>query len=201
MRDSASLISPGSNGRQLAERENLERFAHLLDVGGGSGGLAIAACQACPSLRATNVELPRIVPIARGFVKDSGLAGRIEVIEGDVTRSPPTGSYDVAVFLNLLQVLPQDQARRALSNVGSSIESGGSLYTVGHVLEDSRLAPAVAVGVNLVFLAIYDGGQSHTESEHRAWLAEAGFGDVEVRYGAGPAGASVIVARKPRGPA
>jgi hypothetical protein len=51
--------------------------------------------------------------------------------------------------------------------------------------------------MNLVFLSVYDGGQSYTESEHRAWLREAGFNDVEVRHGAGPGGSTVIVARKP----
>jgi hypothetical protein len=64
------------------------------------------------------------------------------------------------------------------------------------VLDDSRLAPTNAVGINLVFLSIYDGGQSYTEGEHRGWLAEAGFGQVEVRYGAGPVGSTIIVARK-----
>ena len=36
-----------ATGRQLAESEKLAGFRHPLDVGGGSGGLAIAACQAC----------------------------------------------------------------------------------------------------------------------------------------------------------
>jgi 2-hydroxy-4-(methylsulfanyl)butanoate S-methyltransferase len=185
-----------ATGRQLAESEKLATFRHLLDVGGGSGGLAIAACQACPDLRATVVELPKVAAIARGFVGEAGLVDRVQVIADDVLQHPPAGSYDVAVFRNLIQVLSRDQARQALSNVGAKIEAGGTIYIVGHVLEDSRLAPANAVGINLVFLSIYDGGQSYTEGEHRGWLAEAGFSQVEVRYGAGPVGSTVIVARK-----
>jgi hypothetical protein len=50
--------------------------------------------------------------------------------------------------------------------------------------------------MNLVFLNIYDAGASHTEAEHRAWLTEAGFADVEVRYGAAPGNVSIILARK-----
>jgi hypothetical protein len=52
--------------------------------------------------------------------------------------------------------------------------------------------------LNLVFLSIYDEGQAYTEREHRAWLAEASFYDVDVQYGASPGGASLVVARKTR---
>jgi hypothetical protein len=67
---------------------------------------------------------------------------------------------------------------------------------VGHLLEDSRLCPAAAVGLNLVFLSIYDEGQAYTETEHRTWLAEASFSEISVQYGAAPGGASIVTARK-----
>jgi hypothetical protein len=69
-------------------------------------------------------------------------------------------------------------------------------FIVGHLLEDSRLSPAAAVGINLVFLSIYDEGQAYTETEYRNWLAEAGFSDICVQYGAAAGGASIVVARK-----
>jgi SAM-dependent methyltransferase len=185
-----------ATGRQLAASEGLAKFKSLLDVGGGSGGLAIGACESCPDLRATVVELPRIAAIAREFVSQSVHVERIRVLPADVTRAPAPGSYDVAVLRNLIQVLSRDEARRVLANVAASLEPGGALYIVGHVLDDSRLAPVAAVGINLVFLSIYDAGQSYTEGEHRRWLAEAGLADVEIRYGAGPVGSTIIVARK-----
>jgi 2-hydroxy-4-(methylsulfanyl)butanoate S-methyltransferase len=46
------------NGRDFAA------YKSLLDVGGGSGGISIAACNANPGLSATIVELPRIAPFA-----------------------------------------------------------------------------------------------------------------------------------------
>jgi hypothetical protein len=76
------------------------------------------------------------------------------------------------------------------------MRADGALFIVGHVLEDSRLSPAAAVGINLVFLSIYDEGQAYTETEYRIWLAEAGFSDICVQYGAAAGGASIVVARK-----
>ena len=52
--------------------------------------------------------------------------------------------------------------------------------------------------MNLIFLSIYDAGQAYTEREHRSWLDDAGFADIEVQYGAAPAGMSIVLARKTR---
>jgi predicted O-methyltransferase YrrM len=185
-----------ATGRQLAASEGFTGARSLLDVGGGSGGVAIGACEARPGLTATIVELPRISSIARSFVAEAGLDARIAVLEADLIQAPPAGLHEVGVLRNLLQVLSAEQCRRVVHHVGAAIAPGGVIYIVGHVLEDSRLAPPHAVAMNLVFLNVYDAGASHTEAEHRVWLAEAGFADVEVRYGAGPGNASIIVARK-----
>ena len=63
---------------------------------------------------------------------------------------------------NLIRVLGPDAACRALRNVGQVIERGGYLFIVGHVLQDSRLAPAEAVYLNLAFLSVYEDGAAAT---------------------------------------
>ena len=50
--------------------------------------------------------------------------------------------------------------------------------------------------MNIVFLNLFEGGQAHTEREHREWLREAGFSDI-VRDRL-PDGVDVLIARKPR---
>ncbi len=185
-----------ATGRQLATAFEFDRFQSLLDVGGGSGGVAIAACQSCGSLRATVLELPKVALIAKTFVEAAGLTQRVDVVATDILASPPEGTHDVAVLRNLLQVLSPDQARNALRHVGAAMHSGGELFIIGHVLDDGRLSPAPAVGMNLVFLSLYDDGQSYTETEHRSWLEEAGFKEISILFGAGPSGASIVRARK-----
>ena len=185
-----------ATGRQLATAYAFDRFQSLLDVGGGSGGVAIAACQSCETLRATVLELPRVAAIAKTFVEAASLTQRVDVVATDILAAPPGGKHDLAVLRYLLQVLSPDQARCALRNVGAALQAGGELFMIGHVLDDTRLSPEAAVGMNLVFLSLYDDGQSYTETEHRAWLEEAGFEDVSVHFGAGPNGASIVRARK-----
>jgi predicted nicotinamide N-methyase len=185
-----------ATGRQLATAFEFDRFKRLLDVGGGSAGVAIAACQTCGSLRATVLELPKVALIAKSFVEAAGLTQRIDVAATDILGTPPDGTHDVAVLRYLLQVLSPDQARLALRNVSAALRSGGEIFVIGHVLDDARQSPMPAVGMNLVFLSLYNDGQSYTETEHRSWLEESGFKDVSILFGAGPNGASIARACK-----
>ena len=185
-----------ATGRQLATAYDFARFNSLLDVGGGSGGVAIAACQSCATLRATVLELPRVAAIAKTFVETAGLSQRVDVVASDILSAPPKSAHDVAVLRYLLQVLSPDQSRLALRHVGVALRTGGELFIIGHVLNNARLSPDAAVVMNLVFLSLYGDGQSYTDAEHRSWLEEAGFTDVSVLFGAGPNGASIVRARK-----
>ena len=165
-----------SVGRELAARYDLSQHRSLVDVGGGSGGLAIAIADAYPHIQATVVDLPTVTPLTQRYVEEAGATGRVQVMTADVVNGPLAGSYDVAVMRALIQVISAGAARRALLNVGKAINPGGTLYIVSTgLLDNSRLSPPEAVAFNLVFLNIYDHGQAYTEQEHRDWLAEAGF--------------------------
>jgi SAM-dependent methyltransferase len=184
-------------GWKFAEAVDLGGQRHVLDVGGGSGGLSIALCQRWPGLRATVVELPSVATVAERRVREAGLADRIDVVRADILAAPLTGAFDVAILRSLLQVLSPEDARTALRHVRPALAPGGALYVLGQILDDDRLQPQGAVLLNLVFLAFYEGGASHTEAEHREWLAAAGFVDVE--RGVTSNGLNMVTARAPSG--
>jgi hypothetical protein len=181
-------------GKLLADTFNLKRFHKILDVAGGGGGFSIAACQACPELSSTVVDLPSVIPITRELVNEAGLADRIKAVPTDVCEHPPEGLFDAAILRNFIQVVSSVQARRALLNVAQALEPGGAILIWGRVLDDSRLAPFESVVQNLIFLNQYDEGQSYTEREYRDWLAEAGF--VDIQRTQQPGGHSIVSARK-----
>jgi SAM-dependent methyltransferase len=182
-------------GRDLAARFDLSSCRSLLDVGGGSGGLAMGVTEALPHIRATVVDLPTVTPITKRLVEEAGVGNRIQVVAADVVRDPLAGSYDVAVLSALLQVLSTDDARRSLKNIGRAVNQGGSIYIRGlGIIDNSRTSPPDLVGYNLVFINYYDEGQAYTEQEHMDWLTEAGFEGFE-RITL-PEGGSWITARK-----
>ena len=132
-------------------------------------------CANCPDLRATVVELPSVAAVTQRLVVDAGAAERVRVAAADVVTGPLTGSFDVAVLNNLLQVLSPDQAGIALRNVAQVVKPGGDIFISGLVLDDSSLSPLEVVAFNLQQLNQSDEGLAHTEQEHRGWLAAAGF--------------------------
>lgn len=165
----------GASARRLCKTYDMQRFRHLLDAGGGSGGLAIALLELCPDLSATVAELANVVPITRECVAEQDLGARLDVVEADLVNAPPPGHYDAIVMRSVLQVLGPDEAASAVRNVVAALEPGGELFVFGRMLDDSRLAPLDAVAVNVMFLNVYDAGQAYTESEYREWLQAAGL--------------------------
>ncbi|MDE3256869.1 MAG: methyltransferase [Gemmatimonadota bacterium] len=184
-----------ATGRDLAARFDFSSRTRLLDVGGGSGGLAIAATEVCPALNATVVDLPEVIPFTRRFIGEAKANQRIRTLAMDVTRQPVPGEFDVAVVKAFIQTLSPDRAAVALSHVGAALRPGGAVYILGNgILDDCRYSPPDAAIFNIVFLNIYRGGRAYTESEYRNWLLQAGLSDVRrVRQ---TNGSSIITARK-----
>jgi len=182
--------------RALLERYDFSSVKTLADVGSGGGGLAITITKACPHIKATAIDLPQVAPIAQKIIEEEGATDRVKVVAADVTSGPLPGSYDAAALRGVLQVLSPEEARLAVKHIGAALNPGGKIYIVGQILDDSRTAPLEAVGFNLAFINTYDAGESYTESQHRKWLSEAGFVDIErAKFLVGD-GSGVMTARK-----
>lgn len=190
-------LYPGAllDANRLMEQHDFSEFNTLLDVGGGSGGLAIAMVQANPHLQATVLDLPSITPITQQFITEANVAGRVQILAANAVHDSLTGSYDVIVARHLIQVLSADDSRALLANLAAVLNPGGVIFLVGWVLDNSRMSPKKTVGFNLILLNAYPDGQAYTEQEYRHWLNEVGFVDFE--RVAMSDGSSIVSARKP----
>jgi SAM-dependent methyltransferase len=182
--------------RALLSEYDFSSVKTLVDVGSGGAGIAITITKACPQISATAIDLPKVAPIAQKIVEEAGATERVKVVAADVLSGPLPGAYDVAALRAFIQVLAPQDARAALKNIGAAVKPGGKIYIIGQILDDSRRAPLEAVGFNLAFLNMFDTGESYTEGEHREWLGEAGFVDIE-RANFMLVDSGLITARKP----
>jgi 2-polyprenyl-3-methyl-5-hydroxy-6-metoxy-1,4-benzoquinol methylase len=169
--------------KRLSEKFDFSACRSLLDAGCGSGTLAIALTKLHPQLTATVVDLPTVTPITAQFVEKENAAEKVTVVSADLTKDSIPGSYDVAIIGSVLQTISAEDARKVVLNVGKVVEPGGQLFLFGSgMLQNSRLAPRAAVEFNLVFINVYDEGQSYTESEYTSWLEAAGFEEMNFNY-------------------
>lgn len=180
-------------GEELARRFDFSSYATLADVGGASGGLVASLVKANPHLQAAVTDLPSVTPVARTLLAEQGVSG-IDVIDWDVLTGPCSRTFDVVVLRALLQVLSPEQAAQAVVNIGKSVNPGGAVYILGHVIDDSKIAPVEEVIWFLFNLNWEDHAGFYTESDYRKMLVDADFRDVQ--RDRLPNGDHVIFARK-----
>jgi 2-hydroxy-4-(methylsulfanyl)butanoate S-methyltransferase len=170
-------------GRALAASLPLEGTASLLDVGAGSGALSIELCRAFPELRATLVDFPAVLDVARDHVDIAGLAGRIALRPGDAVHTPWPPDQDTVLMSYLLSALGDAEADSevdseidaVLAKAAASLRPGGSLVVHDFLLADDGPGPAGAALWNLQYVAHRPDGVSFTVAELRERLAAHGF--------------------------
>lgn len=101
------IIAPGAlpvldHVAPVIERDG----ATLLDIGTGSGLLAVAALKRWPHAHAIGVDPSRgILEVAQARARDAGVAERLELRHGDALDLPlPDGSVDAAVSSFVIQL-------------------------------------------------------------------------------------------------
>lgn len=152
---------------------DLSRFRRLVDLGGATGHLAIAACHKYPAMSACVFDLPDAVPLAREIVGDSGQASRVDVVAGDffVDRLPEGDLYALG---RIVHDWTSDKAVRLLSKIHEQLPAGGAVLIAEKLLADDKAGPRWAQMQNLNMLTCTE-GKERTLSEYRELLARAGF--------------------------
>ena len=105
---------------------DLSRFRRLIDLGGATGHLAIAACQRYPSLRAVVFDLPEAAPLAHEILAGSTVAGRVDIVSGDFFADQlPEG--DLFALGRILHDWTEPKVLTLLQRIFDHLPSGGAL--------------------------------------------------------------------------
>jgi acetylserotonin N-methyltransferase len=156
---------------------DLSRFTHLVDLGGATGHLAVAACRESPSLRATVFDLPAAVPLATEMIAaETDVADRITVTAGDffVDELPPADLYAVG---RILHDWGEDKIHRLLKRIYQALPPHGALLIAEKLIADDRAGPRWAQLQSLNMLVCAE-GKERTFGEYVELLKAAGFAEV-----------------------
>ncbi|MHC6526423.1 tRNA1(Val) (adenine(37)-N6)-methyltransferase [Vibrio proteolyticus] len=87
-----------TDGVMLGAWADIEPAERILDIGTGTGLLALMCAQRQPHAHVTAVDIePNAIAAAQHNVTNSAWQARIEILEGDILSMPLTGSFDAIV--------------------------------------------------------------------------------------------------------
>jgi acetylserotonin O-methyltransferase len=156
---------------------DLSRFRRLVDLGGATGHLCIAACQRYPNMRATVFDLPETGALAREVIAASPAAGRVDVVPGDFFQDP-LPEADLYAVGRILHDWAEEKIVRLLQKIHERLPSGGALLVAEKLLTEDRTGPVWAQMQSLNMLLVAE-GKERTLTEYEALLKSAGFKDVQ----------------------
>jgi acetylserotonin N-methyltransferase len=151
---------------------DLTRFRRLVDLGGGTGHLALAAIDRYPNLRAAVLDLPEVVAVTRDYVGD-----RVDVIAADFFTDP-LPEADLYALGQILHDWTEEKIRSLLAKIFAALPSGGGLLISEKLLDEDKTGPLHVLMQSLSMLVCAE-GRERTLEEYSSLLRDAGFSSVE----------------------
>jgi acetylserotonin N-methyltransferase len=166
---------------------DLSPFTSLVDLGGATGHLALAARERYPNLKAAVFDLPSVIEVAKEFVGD-----RVALVDGDFFTDPlPTaGLYAVG---RILHDWSEPKIASLLAKIYATLPPEGALLIAEKLLNEDRSGP-VATHMQSLNMLVCTEGRERTLSEYTSLLRDAGFREITGRVTGAPLDA--ILARK-----
>jgi len=118
----------------------------ILDLGGGSGILAIELAITFPNCKSVVFEHPNVARLPRELVSERNLSEHVSVIEGDFNADDIGKGYDLIIASGVLD-FAKDHLDSVMNKLYDALTSNGYLYVVTHnVSEDYQNPPESILG-------------------------------------------------------
>lgn len=187
---------PAAQG--VARHADFRGVRSLIDVAGGSGGLAIAIALQHRDMRCAVGELAPVCELARGYIDHFELSGRVEAIELDMLAEPFPDGFDAVMFSNVLHDWEPFRCLELLRKAFEAVPAGGRVYVHESLLDEDGGGPGTTASLSLRMLLGTRGSQ-FTFAGLRDLVEQAGFRGPTLTHTWGYC--SVVMATKPGGEA
>jgi precorrin-6B methylase 2 len=182
--------------RGLVEVIDLTGRHRLLDVGGGPGTYSCLLTQRYDGLRATVLDLPAVVEIAREIIAELGAAQRVATAAGDFLTTPWPGDNDALLISGVFHRQSEAECRRLIATACDALVPGGQLIVADVFTTSGARSPFAALfGLNMLVSA--PGGGVHSAGDVAQWMSAAGFADVAIHPLPPPMPHIALTARRP----
>ncbi|MCA9770874.1 MAG: methyltransferase domain-containing protein [Myxococcales bacterium] len=168
-----------TNAQLVADAVDTRGAARMVDVGGGPGHYALALLDRNPDLRATILDLPLTLDVAREIVELHGMEARVDFTASDVFKSRTlpleAGAYDLALVSNVVHMRNDQENGALMKKLARALRPGGRIVIHEFAIDETRTQPTRSALFSVNMLAVTDGGRLYTAREMSGWLRAAGL--------------------------
>lgn len=144
---------------------------HIIDIGGGSGGLLKRILQKYPELCGTLFDLPSVIEHTKESCKEENIIQRCSMVAGDFFEGVPTDG-DLYLLKFIIHDWPDEKAIEILRSVRKSMPPHAKLLVL-EILIVPEESFALTFDVNLLIKMI--GGGERTVEQYQALFEKAQF--------------------------
>jgi predicted O-methyltransferase YrrM len=155
-------------GAAIRDAYDVANCRHVVDVGGGRGGLLAMLLSKAPQARGTLFDRPEVVAEAGPVLESAGVAGRVELVGGNFMKEVPHGG-DLYMLKRILIDRTEPDARTLFRNIHAAMAPGARV-----VIADPHPDSAYGKYLDLFMLMVF-GGQLRSAAQIRALFEETGF--------------------------
>lgn len=166
-------MANGANAENpvVASSYDFGKFRHIVDVGGGRGGLLAEILKAYTSLKGVLYDQPQVVANP-DYVTAAGVLDRCEVVGGNFFESVPTGA-DAYVLKRIIHDWNDDTCEAILRRCRDAVIDGGRVIVVDAVVPPGNEFH-FSKSSDLLMMVLLDGWE-RTEADFRALFGRAGL--------------------------
>jgi hypothetical protein len=165
-------------------------YRTLCDMGGATGALAIQVALNNTHMQCTTFDLPAVEHVARKWVKQFDVDGRVQVQNGDFF-SDPFPKADVITMGNILHDWGYADKLRLAKSAYEALPAGGAFVAIESLIDDERRQNVFGLLMSLNMLIETHEGYDFTFHDFRQLCSEAGFRRFELLPLAGPTSAAI----------
>jgi SAM-dependent methyltransferase len=174
IRGMANIAAVSAKETMGVVKKELKTATRFLDVGGGPGVYACEFAKGNPGLRATVLDLPGPLKIARETIKRYSLQDRVRVKAADVLKTKSFGrGYDMVLLSNVIHTFKRPAARSVVERAGRALKNGGHLIIKEFYIQREGTAPRFSALFSINML-VADAGDCFSRSEVEAWMRAGG---------------------------
>lgn len=158
----------------LAKQPVFGQISHLLDVGGGSGALAVAIAALNPQIQCTVMDLESVCEIARKNIAKYGLEKQITTAARDMFEDAWPEESDGVLFSNVFHDWDLEHCYLLAQRAFDALKSGGKVLLHEMPLNDTKDGPLTVACLSAILL-MYEKGKQYTLKEIEEILSSVGF--------------------------